>query len=184
MNTEKKLMSLINSMSVLNSTLDLDEVLHQLIKEVLTVIEGSNASVLFLYDKKLNKLYAKAAVGFDMKHLKNILLNPGEGMSGKTFVSRKGRMFLSKVKEFVDDTVGTIISYDAHNDTDLLQTLKVYLETNQNMARSAKKLYVHTNTIKYRLKIIKEILNIDTLDGRKAFDLQLGLYILEYLKIN
>lgn len=96
MDTEKKLMSLINSVRVLTSTLDLDEVLHQLIKEVLNVIEGSNASVLFLYDKKLNKLYAKAAAGFDMKYLKNIFLDPGEGMSGKTFLSRKGRMFLTK----------------------------------------------------------------------------------------
>lgn len=96
MDTEQKLMSLINSVRVLTSTLDLDEVLHQLIKEVLNVIEGSNASVLFLYDEKLNKLYAKTAAGFDMEYLKHILLDPGEGMSGKTFVSRKGRIFLSK----------------------------------------------------------------------------------------
>lgn len=95
MNTEKKLMSLINSARVLTSTLDLDEVLHQLIKEVLNVIEGSNASVLFLYDPKINKLYPKSAVGFDMMHMKNILIEPGEGMSGKTFSSRKGRIFLS-----------------------------------------------------------------------------------------
>ncbi|MFC0560989.1 SLC13 family permease [Halalkalibacter alkalisediminis] len=88
MNTEKKLFSLINSARVLTSTLDLDKVLHQLIKEVLNVIEGSNASVLFLYDQKTNKLYPKAAVGFNMKYLKDILLDPGEGMSGKTFLSR------------------------------------------------------------------------------------------------
>ncbi|WP_227937129.1 helix-turn-helix domain-containing protein [Alkalihalobacillus deserti] len=99
MNTEKKLISLINSARVLTSTLDLDKVLHQLIKEVLNVIEGSNASVLFLYDQKLDKLYPKAAVGFDMKYLKDILLDPGEGMSGKTFLSGKGKIFLSR-----DDT--------------------------------------------------------------------------------
>ncbi|MDQ0252995.1 sugar diacid utilization regulator [Evansella vedderi] len=96
MNTEKKLISLINSVRVLNSTRDLDTVLNQLIKEVLNVIEGSNASVLFLYDKKINKLYAKAAAGFDMKYLKHILLEPGEGMSGRTFLSQKGRIFHSK----------------------------------------------------------------------------------------
>ncbi|WP_209124125.1 helix-turn-helix domain-containing protein [Alkalihalobacillus sp. BA299] len=96
MNTEKKLMSLINSVRVLNSTRDLDKVLNQLIKEVLNVIDGSNASVLFLYDKKINKLYAKTAAGFDMKYLKKILLEPGEGMSGKTFISQSGRIFHSK----------------------------------------------------------------------------------------
>ncbi|WP_158211545.1 helix-turn-helix domain-containing protein [Alkalihalobacterium alkalinitrilicum] len=96
MNTEKKLMSLINSVRVLNSTRDLDKVLNQLIKEVLNVIEGSNASILFLYDKKINKLYAKTGAGFDLKYLKDILLKPGEGMSGKTFLSQRGRIFHSK----------------------------------------------------------------------------------------
>jgi sugar diacid utilization regulator len=97
------------------------------------------------------------------------------------------RLFLkterNELKEYVEDTLGSIISYDKKNDTELIQTLKVYLDTNQNMAQSAKKLYVHTNTIKYRLKTIQQILNIDSLDGRKAFDLQLGLYILEYLRV-
>jgi hypothetical protein len=102
MNIEKKLLSLINSVRVLTSTLDLDEVLHQLINEALNVIEGSNASVLFLYDKKLDRLYAKTAAGFDMNHLKKVLLKPGEGMSGKTFLSQKGRIFLSKT----DTTLG------------------------------------------------------------------------------
>ncbi|APH06441.1 helix-turn-helix domain-containing protein [Bacillus weihaiensis] len=96
MNTEKKLMGLINSVRVLTSTLDLDEVLNHLIEEVLNVIEGANASVLFLYDKKIDRLYAKTAAGFDMEHLKKISLKPGEGMSGKTFLSRKGRIFLSE----------------------------------------------------------------------------------------
>ncbi len=96
MNTEQKLMSLINSTRVLTSTLDLDEVLDQLIKEVLNVIDGSNASVLFLYDKKTDKLYPKSAAGFDMNYLKHIRVSPGEGMSGQTFVEGKGKIFLSK----------------------------------------------------------------------------------------
>ncbi|TFE01672.1 helix-turn-helix domain-containing protein [Jeotgalibacillus salarius] len=93
MDTEKQLRSLINSVQVMTSTLNLDEVLDQLIKEVLNVIDGSNASVLFLFDEKIGKLYAKAAAGFDMKYLKHALLEPGEGMSGKTFVSQQGRIF-------------------------------------------------------------------------------------------
>ncbi|SES06374.1 helix-turn-helix domain-containing protein [Salipaludibacillus aurantiacus] len=93
MDTEKKLMSLISSARVMSSTLDLDEVLHQLIKEVMTVIEGANASILFLYDKKHNYLYPKAAVGFDMTYLRHARLAPGEGMSGSTFSAGKGQIF-------------------------------------------------------------------------------------------
>ncbi len=79
----------------MTSTLDLDEVLHQMIREVLNVLEGSNASILFLYDKKHNYLYPKAAVGFDMKYLQHAHLAPGEGMSGITFQARKGQIFHS-----------------------------------------------------------------------------------------
>ncbi|WP_431800827.1 helix-turn-helix domain-containing protein [Halobacillus andaensis] len=99
METEKRLLSLINSVRVLNLTRDLSDVLHQLIKEVLRVIEGSNASVLFLYDKKSDELYAKSAIGFDMSYLKDIRMKPGQGMSGKTYSSKEGQVFTSS-----DDT--------------------------------------------------------------------------------
>ncbi|WP_102336015.1 helix-turn-helix domain-containing protein [Salimicrobium jeotgali] len=100
MDNEKKLMSLINSVNVLNSTRDLPEVLEQLIQEVLNVVGGANKSVLFLYDDKADILYAKTAVGFDMTYMKEIRLKPGEGMSGKTFLDEKGRIFSS-----LEDTV-------------------------------------------------------------------------------
>lgn len=95
MENEKRLLSLINSIKLLNTTRDLDEVLHQLIKEVSHVIEGASASVLFLYDQRLDKLYAKSAIGFDMNYLGKILLSPGEGMSGRTFLLNKGEIFPS-----------------------------------------------------------------------------------------
>lgn len=95
MSTEKKLLSLINAARVLTSTLDLDEVLTHLIQEVLNVIDGANASVLFLYDEKAGTLYAKAAVGFDMTHLQHARLAPGQGMSGSTFQAKKGQIFRS-----------------------------------------------------------------------------------------
>ncbi|ADH98424.1 helix-turn-helix domain-containing protein [Salisediminibacterium selenitireducens] len=95
MSTERKLMSLINSSRVLNSTLDIDEVLHHLIQEVLNVIDGANASILFLYDKRHDHLYAKAAIGFDMHHLQHVRLKPGEGMSGYTFQMKSAQIFRS-----------------------------------------------------------------------------------------
>ncbi|WP_176223929.1 helix-turn-helix domain-containing protein [Thalassobacillus devorans] len=95
MKSEKKLMSLINSVRVLNSTRDLSAVLEQLIREVLNVIGGANASVLFLYDEQSDMLYAKSAIGFDMEYMKEIQLHPGEGMSGRTFLSKEGKIFSS-----------------------------------------------------------------------------------------
>lgn len=95
MESEHRLMSLINSVRVLNSTRDLSAVLEQLIREVLHVIGGANASVLFLFDEQREVLYAKTAIGFDMEYMGEVELKPGEGMSGKTFLSKKGRIFSS-----------------------------------------------------------------------------------------
>ncbi|MFC0469824.1 PucR family transcriptional regulator [Halalkalibacter kiskunsagensis] len=47
------------------------------------------------------------------------------------------RLFLKtevdELKDFVEDALGVIISYDENHETELLQTLRVYLECNQNM---------------------------------------------------
>lgn len=44
---------------------------------------------------------------------------------------------------------------------DLLQTLNVYLETNQMLKRTAELLHIHINTLRYRLEQIKKLTNID-----------------------
>lgn len=98
MNKDKQLMSLINAAQALTSTLDLDEVLQQLINETLNVIDGADAILLFVYDKRSGKLAAKNGVGVELSYLQEIKLHPGEGMTGKTFLSKKGQIF-SHVKE-------------------------------------------------------------------------------------
>lgn len=98
MNKDQQLMSLINAAQVLTSTLDLDKVLQQLIKETLNVIDGADAILLFVYDKRTGRLKAKNGVGVELEYLQEIKLHPGEGMTGKTFMSKKGQIF-SHVQE-------------------------------------------------------------------------------------
>jgi len=86
-------MSLINAAQVLTSTLDLDKVLQQLINETLNVIDGADAILLFVYDKRTGRLTAKNGVGVELEYLQEIKLHPGEGMTGKTFMSQKGQIF-------------------------------------------------------------------------------------------
>jgi sugar diacid utilization regulator/putative methionine-R-sulfoxide reductase with GAF domain len=93
MKSEKQLISLIKSARVLTSTLDLDQVLHQLLNEVLNVIEGAHAGILFIYDEKRKKLVITEGVGFDLDYLHQIELKPDEGMTGKTFTTKKPQIF-------------------------------------------------------------------------------------------
>ncbi|WP_409305096.1 GAF domain-containing protein [Peribacillus sp. SCS-155] len=98
MNVERQLYSLINSTRVLTSTRNLDLVLQRLMEEVLHVIEAADAAVLFLYDSRINGLVPKSSIGFDDRYMQSIILKDNEGMTGKTFHTRKATIF-SRVED-------------------------------------------------------------------------------------
>ncbi|WP_164215808.1 helix-turn-helix domain-containing protein [Virgibacillus sp. YIM 98842] len=54
--------------------------------------------------------------------------------------------------------------YDEKNKTALLKTLQYYLQSDSNVYRSAKQLFIHPNTMNYRLKRIKEVSGLDLKD--------------------
>ena len=51
-----------------------------------------------------------------------------------------------------------LLDYDAANKAELAKTMEIYLDSNQNISKTAENLFVHPNTVKYRLERIKEIL--------------------------
>ena len=71
-------------------------------------------------------------------------------------------------------------AYDKKNQTDYLLTLKYYLENNASVQEVAKETYVHRNTINYKIKKIKEILQCD-LNYQDCLKLLLAYQIKELL---
>lgn len=63
-------------------------------------------------------------------------------------------------------------------EADLIETLKVYLAENCNASRTAKVMYLNRRTITYRLKRIREIMNIDLNDAKTIFSLQYCFYMM------
>lgn len=63
----------------------------------------------------------------------------------------------------------------------LLETLKIFLESHNNVKRAALVLHVHRNTVAYRLKKISSMLHIDYTDSKCCFELHLAIFIKEYL---
>ena len=59
--------------------------------------------------------------------------------------------------------------------TELLNTLKTYLECGRSLEATSKVLFVHANTVRYRLRRIQEILGEDATAQRTAFVLQIAL---------
>jgi DNA-binding PucR family transcriptional regulator len=72
--------------------------------------------------------------------------------------------------------------YDKKNNSDLAETLEVYLNKDSNVQEAAIALNIHTNTLNYRLKRISEIAEINLRDPNQKITLFLDLKLEKYLK--
>jgi sugar diacid utilization regulator len=65
----------------------------------------------------------------------------------------------------------------AKTSPELLGTLRAYLDCGRSLELTAKSLFVHANTVRYRLKRIFEEIAADPTDARPAFVLQVALLL-------
>ncbi|WP_312814216.1 PucR family transcriptional regulator ligand-binding domain-containing protein [Sedimentibacter sp.] len=84
---------------------------------------------------------------------------------------------------YVNKKIGKIIDYDKTNDMKLMETLKVLIEENFNAKSAAQKLYIHYNTLRYRIIRIKE-LGIDIENGFEIGELVLAYNIYLWIMAN
>jgi DNA-binding PucR family transcriptional regulator len=59
----------------------------------------------------------------------------------------------------------------------LLETLSVYLEQAASLEAAARILFVHPNTVRYRLKRVTDITGLMSVQARAAFTLQIALVL-------
>ncbi len=65
----------------------------------------------------------------------------------------------------------------AEHSPELLETLGTYLENGRSLESTARELFVHPNTVRYRLKRISEIIGWDATGAREAFILQVAMVL-------
>ena len=87
---------------------------------------------------------------------------------------------LKTLKRFYKQTLGKLVEFDEKNKTDYTATLKSYLDHNASVMETAEELYVHRNTINYKIKRVKEILQCE-LTYQDALKLLLSYHIKEIL---
>ena len=73
------------------------------------------------------------------------------------------------------DLIGRVEAYDLEHNSDLLRTLRVYFAANANTSEAADRLYLHRNSLPYRLARIEHLTGLDLKDHRARLALQLGL---------
>lgn len=71
---------------------------------------------------------------------------------------------------------------DTEGADEALRTLEVYCATGGKKARAAEMLFIHLNTLKYRLGQISQKLNADLDDPATLFSLEYALHIIYYLQ--
>jgi hypothetical protein len=65
----------------------------------------------------------------------------------------------------------------AEHSPELLESLGTYLESGRSLESTARELFVHPNTVRYRLKRISEIIGWDATGAREAFILQVAMVL-------
>ena len=60
---------------------------------------------------------------------------------------------------------------------ELLQTLRAFLDSGRSLEACSKKLFVHANTVRYRLKKIIDEVGLDATDSRSGFVLQIAVLL-------
>jgi hypothetical protein len=78
-------------------------------------------------------------------------------------------------RSFRDHLLGPVADYDARHGSELLRTLDVFLETCGSWQRTADELYVHVNTLRYRMQRIEELTGRRMSSMRDRTDLYLAL---------
>jgi sugar diacid utilization regulator len=88
-----------------------------------------------------------------------------------------------ELERFFAETVQPLVDYDEQYETELVATVEAYLDNDGNVAATAKQLFTHRHTIRYRLERVRDLCghDVSATEGREK--LGLGLKAMRVLGI-
>jgi sugar diacid utilization regulator len=88
-----------------------------------------------------------------------------------------------ELQRFFAETIEPLAAYDDQYETELVTTVETYLDNDGNVAATAKQLFTHRHTIRYRLERVRELCghDVSATEGREK--LGLGLKAMRVLGI-
>jgi DNA-binding PucR family transcriptional regulator len=78
--------------------------------------------------------------------------------------------------------VEPLMAHDRERRSDLVRTLRIYFAAGANASEAADRLFLHRNSMLYRLARIEKLTGLDLKDSRAKLALQLGLLFIDELE--
>ena len=134
--------------------------------------------------RRLSKSYQIARKIVDLSKMEN------EEDTTKTYASMGVNRLLFNIEntdcfeEYYQDTIRPLDEYDALNNSNLVEVLDCYMKHNGSVQDTAEELFVHRNTVNYKIKKIEALLNVDITKFSVRNELALGLLVAKLRKFS
>lgn len=122
-------------------------------------------------------LYHEARTAFDIARGQHLHTAPYVYEHGGLAELIVGSSMTEHFRSFANGLLAPLAAQDARSHGRLMETLAAFVAANGNVLHAAEQLYIHRNTLKYRLRQIEKALGGSLDDPDLRLKLQLALYI-------
>lgn len=129
--------------------------------------------------KDVSKSYKEAKMALDVGRIfyveRNVVAYNTLGIGRLIY-----QLPINLCKMFIEEIFGEEIPEELDDET--LNTINMFLENNLNVSETARQLYVHRNTLLYRLEKLQKVTNLDIRIFDDALTLKIALMVVSYMK--